>query len=208
MKKILTSIITLILVVAFALPEVSAKDSQVFEDVPATHPNFNDINYLVEQGVLEKESVYRPTDLITREEAIVMIAKAIGLDGTLRETKFEDVPKSNVNSGYIQSAAEAGIIYGVNVSTLKPNSNLTRLQMSLMLVRAFKLPLEEKVPEGTKLFKDVSWSWPDSNIVQSVANSGITTGYSDGTFKPYNSLTRGHMAAFLTRAMKYVENNS
>lgn len=208
MKKIIASIITFILVIAFALPGVSAKETQVFEDVPTTHPNFNDINYLVEHGVIEKGGKYRPADMITREEAIVMIAKAVGLDGTPRETKFDDVPKSNVNSGYIQSAVDAGIIYGMREYEFVPKNPLNRLQMSLMLIRAFKLPLEDRVPEGTRLFKDVSSSDFGANFVQSIVRAGITNGYPDGTFKPYTGLTRAHMAAFLTRTMKYVEDNN
>lgn len=70
-------------------------------------------------------------------------------------TKFKDVPKSNVNSGYIQSAVDAGIIYGVTSYEFKPNNKLTRLQMSVMLTRAFKLPIEDN-REEIRLFKDVS----------------------------------------------------
>nr|WP_231630196.1 S-layer homology domain-containing protein [Lysinibacillus sp. ZYM-1] len=35
----------------------------------------------------------------------------------------------------------------------------------------------------------------------------MAKGYSDEKFKPHNALTRAHMAAFLSRAMKYVEKN-
>lgn len=208
MKKILTSIITLFLLLTLALPGVSAQETQVFDDVPTTHPNFKDIDYLVENGVLEKGGKYRPTDFITREEAIVMIAKAVGLDGTPRETKFDDVQKDNKNTGYIQSAVDAGIIYGVTSYEFKPNNNLTRLQMSVMLVRAFKLPVEDNYREEIRLFKDISTFSGFGYYIQSTVKAGITNGYSDGTFKPYNPLTRSHMAAFLARAMKYVENNS
>jgi len=206
MKKILTSIITFILVLTLALPGVSAQETQVFDDVPTNHPNFKDINYLVENGVLEKGGKYRPADFITREEAIVMIAKAIGLEGTPRETKFDDVQKSNVNSGYIQSAVEAGIVTGPTPFDFKPKANLTRMQMSVILVKAFQLPLEE-VSIGTRLFKDVDELMYGTPYVQSIVKIGITNGYPDGKFKPHNSLTRAHMAAFLARTMKHVENN-
>lgn len=207
MEKILTSIITIILVLGLALPNVSAKESQIFDDVPTTHPNFKDINYLVENSVLDKGGKYRPTDLITREEAVVMIAKTIGLDGTPRETKFEDVPKSNKNSGYIQSAVDASIIYGVTEFEFAPNKNLTRVQMATILVRTFKLPFEETKKE-TRTFKDVALTTYGVDFIESVVKVGITTGYVDGTFKPYNHLTRAHMAAFLARTMKYIEDNS
>lgn len=206
MKKIITSIITLILVLTLALPGVSAQETQVFDDVPTNHPNFKDINYLVEKGILSQGGKYRPSDLITREEAVVMVAKAIGLDGTPRETKFDDVQKSNVNSGYIQSVVEAGIVTGPTPFDFKPKANLTRMQMSVILVKAFQLPLEE-APIGTRLFKDVDELMYGTPYVQSIVKIGITNGYPDGKFKPHNPLTRGHMAAFLARTMKHVEDN-
>ncbi|MFJ8103081.1 S-layer homology domain-containing protein [Lysinibacillus sp. NPDC096212] len=207
MKKILIPIITSILVLTLVLPGVSAKEIQVFDDVPSTHPNFKDISYLVETGIIEQGGKYRPAELITREEAIVMIAKAVGLDGTPRETKFDDVPKSNINSGYIQSAVEAEIIYGSTPYDFMPKAPLTRMQMSVILVRAFQLPLDE-VPIGTRLFKDVDYLIYGAPFIQSIVKLGITNGYPDGNFKPHNALTRAHMAAFLARTMKYVENNS
>lgn len=207
MKKLIASIFTFVLVVSLALTGASAKETQIFEDVPTTHPNFNDINYLVEHGVLEKGDKYRPAEMITREEAIVMIAKAVGLDGTPQETKFDDVPKSNINSGYIQSAVEAEIIIGSTPYDFMPKAPLTRMQMSVILVRAFQLPLDE-VPVGTRLFKDVDYLIYGAPFIQSIVKLGITNGYPDGKFKPHNALTRAHMAAFLTRTMKYVENNS
>lgn len=206
MKKILTSITTLILVLTLALPGVSAQENQVFDDVPTNHPNFKDINYLVEKGILSQGGKYRPSDLISREETVVMVAKAIGLDGTPRETKFEDVPKSNKNSGYIQSAAEIDVIYGMNFDEFKPENKLTRSQMSLVLARAFNLPIKAK-GEEVQVFKDVWLGTNFAGSVEAIVNAGITTGYADGTFKPHASLTRAHMAAFLARAMKYAENN-
>lgn len=207
MKKVITAIIACIFVISLGFPGVSAKETQIFEDVPTTHANFKDINYLMEQGILEKGGKYRPADLITREEAIVMIAKAVGLNGTPRKTKFDDVPNNSINSGFIQSAVDAGIIYGVDEFTFGSTNKLNRLQMSLMLVRSFELPYEDKLEDGIRLFKDVSSSTFGANIIQSVVNAGITTGYADGTFKPLNGVTRAHMAAFLTRAMQYAEKN-
>ncbi|MFJ7951792.1 S-layer homology domain-containing protein [Lysinibacillus sp. NPDC096418] len=87
------------------LPIQNASASQVFTDVPPSHSNFKDILYLLEHGVI--------------------VAKAVKLDGAPRTTKFKDVPKSNPNSGYIQSAVEAGIINGYNDDTFKWANKVT-----------------------------------------------------------------------------------
>ena len=56
-------------------------------------------------------------------------------------------------------------------------------------------------PPGTATFSDVNPSMQFFPYVEALAASGITTGYSDGTFKPNDYVTRGQMAAFLTRAL-------
>lgn len=170
--------------------------AQSFSDVPTSHSNYEDITYLLNEGVIDQSSKFGVSDIVTRAEVAVMIAKAVGLDGTPRATKFSDVPKSNKNSGYIQSAVEAGIINGYDDGTFKPNAKVTRGHMAAFISRAFDLPT------GSKSFSDVKKGHTAYEAVSQLAAAGITTGYEDGTFKPSNNLTRAHIAAFLSRAMK------
>ena len=128
-----------------------------------------------------------------------MIAKALQLDGTPRNTKFSDVPSSNKNSGYIQSAAEAGIINGYDGGLFKPTTQVTRGHMAAFIARAFDLPA------GSKTFTDVPSNHTAFDAVKQLAAANITTGYADGTFKPQNNLTRAHISAFLARAIRYQE---
>lgn len=172
-----------------------------FSDVPKNHSNYTDVQYLLEKGVVEDGSKYGINDIVTREEVAVMIAKAIGLDDTPRATKFNDVGKSNKNSGYIQSAVEAGIINGYDDDTFKPDAQVTRGHMAAFVSRAFDLPA------GTKTFKDVQKGHTAYDAVSQLAAANITTGYEDGTFKPNGNLTRAHISAFLARAIQYQDEN-
>ena len=198
MKKLLSSIVVFVLVLAFALP-IKTNAAQVFSDVPTSHPNYNDITYLLDKGVISKSSKYGVTDVVTREDVAVMVAKAVGVEGKQSVTKFKDVPQSNKNSGYIQSAAELGIINGYDDGTFKPNAKVTRGHMAAFIARAFVLP------DGSKTFKDVPVGHTAYEAVKQLAAAGITTGYNDGTFKPQDNLTRAHISAFLARAMQYAE---
>ena len=199
MKKLFSVLVAFTLLVVMALPyKVEAK--QVFSDVPVTHSNYEDIMYLLEKGVIEESSKYGVGDIVTREEVAVMVAKAIGLDGTTStDTKFSDVKKSNKNSGYIQAAVNAGIVNGYGDNTFKPNQKVTRGHMAAFIARAFELPA------GNKIFKDVPTNHTAYEAVKKLAAANITTGYNDGTFKPENSLTRAHISAFLARAMKFAD---
>ena len=200
MKKILSSILAFVLILSIALP-IKTSAAQVFSDVPTSHANYEDINYLLSKGVVDRNSKFGVSEIVTREEVAVMVAKAVGLDGEQSWTKFKDVPQSSKNSGYIQTAAEAGIINGYDDGTFKPNAKVTRGHMAAFIARAFDLPT------GSKTFKDVPVGHTAFDAVKKLAAAGITTGYNDGTFKPQENLSRAHIAAFVARAMRYLEGN-
>ncbi len=154
--------------------------------------------YLVEIGLISPTvKTFGANDIVTREEVAVIIANIIGLDGTQRATKFSDVPASHRNSGYIQSAVEAGIINGYSDGTFKPNQKVTRGHMATFISRTFELP------NGNKTFKDVPKGHTAYEAVSQLVKAGITTGYEDGTFKPNANLTRAHVSTLIARTIKY-----
>jgi hypothetical protein len=53
--------------------------------------------------------------------------------------------------------------------------------------------------ETLSVFKDISNHWAEKTIIQAQA-ANLLKGYTDGTFKPNNTVTRGEFAAFLGRA--------
>lgn len=152
--------------------------------------------------MIEGANTFRAQEIATREEVAVMIAKAVGLDGTQRKTKFKDVQANHPNSGYIQSAVEAGIINGYPDGTFKPNTELTRGHMAAFIARAYELPM------GSKTFKDVPKGHTAYEAVKQLAVAGITIRYEDGTFKPENHLSRAHTAVFIARAMQFEGNTN
>jgi len=50
-------------------------------------------------------------------------------------------------------------------------------------------------------FSDVGTGYWAFQAIEALADSGITTGYADGTFRPENTVTRAQMATFLARAL-------
>lgn len=192
MKKILSIILSLSLILTLV-----PAHAQTFNDVPTTHPNYSDIEYLVEKGVIDPGTTYGASSTATRLDVVVMIAKALNFDNTPTETGFKDVPKSHKYSGYINAAVKAGIVNGYPDGTFKPDQNVTRGHMAAFIARAFDLP------QGSKTFKDVPQGHTAYEAVKQLAAANITTGYQDGTFKPQENLTKGHLATFIARAIKY-----
>ena len=53
----------------------------------------------------------------------------------------------------------------------------------------------------TMTFKDVPSNYWDAAAIDQISNLGLMTGYSDGTFKPDQALTRAEMAEILSRLL-------
>ena len=195
MKKLTSIVLALIMLVSIAVPFGQAAS---FKDVTAGYTFYKEINYLTNKGIISgfPDGSFKPNNAVTRGAAAIMIGRALGLDGTQRKTKFPDVSADSVASGYIQSAADAGIIAGFTDGTFKPNQSVTRGQLAIFLSRAFNL--KETVPVT---FKDVSSNSSAYPYIGKLLAAKITTGYEDNTFRPNIAVTRGQFSAFMARAL-------
>ena len=85
--------------------------------------------------------------------------------------------------------------------TFRPDNNITREEVAAIMARAFN----HKVYSTIKAFTDVPTTNWAHNYITACANKGIIKGYTDGTFKPYNNITRAELYAMTYRAMEISE---
>jgi N-acetylmuramoyl-L-alanine amidase len=165
-------------------------------DIPSS--SATEINYLIDRGIISGygDGTFRPLQNVTRAEAAIMLGKALGLDGTKRATSFTDVGAGSTASGYIQSAADEGIINGFSDSTYRPYDPITRGQMAYLLQNGFGLTEKSNVN-----FTDIAQSGPLYDAVNMIATAGLTVGYGDGSFGPADNVTRQEFAVFLARGL-------
>ncbi|MGB9661075.1 MAG: S-layer homology domain-containing protein [Moorellaceae bacterium] len=98
----------------------------------------------------------------------------------------------------IEQMADMGIAGGVSSDSFAPDSNVTRAQFVALLIRS--LGIEETLPAEAS-FKDVnpnSWYY---GAVEAAQAEGLVSGYTDGTFRPEQNITREEIAAMVVRAM-------
>jgi len=92
-----------------------------------------------------------------------------------------------------------GIIKGYPDGNFKPEGNITRAEMSALLIRT-KTSGEAGVPAATlQLFKDVGLTHWAVKYINLAAKTGIVKGYPDGTFKPGANITRAEGLAMVSR---------
>lgn len=124
-------------------------------------------------------------------------AGLVAVTGVSANTGFTDVKETNSHYQNILALQEAGVIKGYSDGTFKPGHAVTRGQAAKMLVNAFEL---EKGTAGTP-FTDVASSNEYHDAIQTLASQGFIKGYSDGTFKPNQPITRGQFSKILTKIL-------
>ncbi len=90
-----------------------------------------------------------------------------------------------------------GVISGYADNTFRPYKNTTRSQMVKIAVLGFSLPLWTPSPSANPTFSDVPRDNPFFEYVELAVHSGIVSGYSDGTFRPFNNVTRGQLTKII-----------
>gem|GEM_PF-1133760 len=171
-----------------------------FVDVPADYKYFEEISWLLEQGITYgyDDGTYRPLNDISREAMAAFLYRDAGEPSYDPPTvsPFTDVKTSHGFYKEITWLAEQGITTGYSDGTFRPKNEITREAMSAFLYRY--ADVEGYEPDGTQ-FSDVGTNHNFYTEISWLADEGITTGYSDGTFRPKNEITREATAAFLYR---------
>jgi N-acetylmuramoyl-L-alanine amidase len=112
---------------------------------------------------------------------------------------FKDVGDSHRAKKEIYYLAEGKIINGDSKGYFQPDRAVTRAEATAMIGRVLSLDGTQKETE----FKDVGINNFASGYIQAAANLNIVTGYSDGSFKPEQPVSRGEMALLLSRAFQW-----
>ena len=145
------------------------------------------------------DGTFGPERNMTRAEVTTMFARLlteqIEADKTYSNT-FSDVPKGYWAANYIGYMQQFGIITGYSDGSFRPDAPVTRAEFAAIASRF------EKLTEGSKSFTDVPDTYWAARYINFAATRGWVTGYSDGTFKPENTITRAEVAAVTCRLLE------
>lgn len=171
-----------------------------FKDVPSGAFYEKAVYELAEKGVIGgyNDGTFLPNKAVTRAEAAKMLAFDLGLtDSDQPSTNFTDVKKENWFFQPVSALSQAGGISGYENRTFQPNKTITRAELASMLVKAYSLKAPTTSTQLT--FKDVApRSWY-VDAVQILLENKITSGKSATQFAPNDIVTRGEIAAFISK---------
>jgi hypothetical protein len=157
--------------------------------------------YLYCHGAISgySDGTFRPYNNTTRGQLskIVVLAEGWAID-TTGGPHFSDVPTSNPFYTFIETAFNHAIISGYSDGTFRPGNNVTRGQLSKIVVLAQVWTIDIS---GGPHFSDVGPNNAFYSYIETAFNHGIISGYSDGTFRPGNSATRGQISKIVYGAV-------
>ncbi len=179
--------------------------SQRFADIPTSHSSYEEINYLVEKGVIagiieNGKTYYRPAQTVTRGQAAKMVVLATGHKPLkVSQSSFGDIKVDSWLSGYVEQAVKLGYFTTYTGNKFAPDLGLTRNEMAKVLSISYKLDVDQ-YKDLELPFSDISKSNSYYKYIAAVYYSGIAVGTSSKNFSPTNTVTREQFALFVARA--------
>ena len=199
-RLVTVAVVAALTAAAVVLPASPARAANSFVD-DDTSIFERDIEAIAAEGITRGcgEESFCPDRAVTRGEMAAFLGRALELAGS-GEDRFVDDDDS-IFEADIQALAAAGITRGCNPpenDEFCPDGAVTRGQMAAFLGRSLRLPDSDEdrfVDDDDSVFE---------RDIQRIAADGITRGCNPPTndrFCPDDPVTRGQMAALLTRAL-------
>jgi hypothetical protein len=110
-----------------------------FSDVPATHPFYDEIAWLVSIGLAEgfPDGTFRPGAPLSRQEVAALLHRAFGAPaGPFPDPGFSDVPATHLFYDEIAWLASTGISAGYPDGTFRPSTTISRQEMMAIFYRS------------------------------------------------------------------------
>ncbi|MCP4537501.1 MAG: peptidoglycan DD-metalloendopeptidase family protein [Chloroflexi bacterium] len=172
-----------------------------FYDVLRDHPFSLYVEGIAEQeitgGCSTSPPLFCPGDNLTRGQAAKFIIRGLGEEPYYSDGQcvFSDVCSDHTFYHYIRRLKELGISDGYSDGTYRPDHPITRGEIAKLIVRA--LGEEPNYDDGRQTFPDVPPTHTFYHYIERLYELGITSGYSDGTYRPDENIDRGQAAKFI-----------
>lgn len=225
MKKWLALLTALVMVVSLAIPALAKGPEKItiesdqsgkikitleFDDIEQAAWALKFITEMKVKAVVrgDGDGKFRPNDPVTREEAITMAIRLMGLEEQAKtldpktvKLPFEDADEVSAWAlGNVAMAVQKGLLSATD-DELDPRKPASRLWVAVILVKAMGLDAEAAAKNTVQLtFKDAAEIPPEAiGYVAVAVERKLVNGYNDQTFKPNKPVTRAEMATLLGR---------
>ena len=169
-----------------------------FSDVTNPDVFYYDYVYdMAERGIVGgyADGTFRPTADCNRAAVVTFLWRLSGKPEPSKLATFKDMTGNSDFDKAISWAAENNITTGWADNTFRPWNTCNRAAVMTFLWRAAGKPEPTKMAE----FTDMTGNKDFDTAISWASEKGITTGWADGTFRPWNTCNRLAVVSFLAR---------
>ena len=116
--------------------QAAVRASQAYIDIPARASYARSAAYIKERAipVLQNESVFRPTQVLTRREAVLYLAGVFSIEAQSgAQSSYADILADDPSIGYLATLQARGVIKGGWI--FRPNDAITKQELIAMMLR-------------------------------------------------------------------------
>ncbi len=200
-SSVLALLVAVLVACMSMLSSPAHAEEPVFSDVPLSHPYYKEIAWMKSSGISTgwDDGTYRPSQQVDRDAMAAFFYRYLGSpEYTAPATSpFTDITTSIQFYKEMSWMKSTGISTGWPDGTYRPWNQTDRDAMAAFMYRVAGTPaytpptlsLFYDVEPSTQFYKEMSW----------VYQTGIANNADDGTFDPWEPVTREMMAVFMYR---------
>ncbi|RHP15986.1 hypothetical protein DWZ82_07550 [Butyricicoccus sp. AF35-5AC] len=146
------------------------------------------------------DSTVRPQNGITRAEVATIFFRLLTDEtrnaNSTKSNSYSDVAAGAWYNHAVSTLSAMGIVKGDSQGKFNPNAPITRAEFAAIAAR-----FDDKANTAAVDFSDIASHWA-KNEISAAANNGWINGYTDGTFRPNNKITRAEAMTLVNRVLK------
>jgi hypothetical protein len=213
MKKLIVAFVVFFIIVTTFSTIRSVHAEQDFVDVPSSHWAYEAIHYMASMGIVSgyPDGTFKPDKPILRQEMAIIACKIFNFDG-LRPSKptFNDVPSSHWAFSMIETMAKSKLMEDTSLNNrFRPQDVLDRIEYVPLQCRCLGMKFfaqhmtNETMNDILSRYSDASVipDWAQNYLAILTASRAIA-GFPDGTFKPFEPLTRAQICVSMYNMLK------
>ena len=148
-----------------------------------------------------KDGYVRPNRNISRAEVATIFFRLLTDDAREKywssTNNYSDVKDTDWCNNAISTLSNMGILKGYEDGTFHPNAPVTRAEFAAIAAR-----FSDGAADDYATFSDVPNDYWASKEIAKAAKLGWIKGYTDGTFRPTNNITRAEVMTLVNRVLE------
>lgn len=152
------------------------------------------------------DGTVRPQNKITRAEVATVFYRMLTDRSRsvfwTSENSFSDVPKGSWFNNAVSTMSKAGVINGYEDGKFRPDRDIKRAEFAAIVSRI----ADGEADAGSSNLNDIRGHWAEADIKRAEA-LGYITGYSDGSFRPNQEITRAEAMTIVNRVLERMSSN-